>query len=48
MAHIETKDIHKNLRFVGSILRKIMPVFTKGQLVLLRTSEQDFFFAVNK
>jgi len=35
MAHIDNKDIRKELRFVGSVIRKIMPVFTKEQLVKL-------------
>ena len=35
MAQIENKDIRKELRFVGSVIRRIMPVFTKEQLVKL-------------
>lgn len=32
---VYSKDIHKEIRFVGSVIRRIMPVFTKGQLVKL-------------
>lgn len=42
MAHIENKDIRKELRFVGSVIRKIMPVFTKEQLVKLSAKCEKF------
>lgn len=32
MAHVRNRDIHKELRLTGSILRKVMPVFTTQQL----------------
>lgn len=35
MAHIPSKSIRKELRFVGSLLRKVMPVFSREQLVKL-------------
>ncbi len=42
MAHIENKDIRKELRFVGSAIRRIMPVFTKEQLVKLSAKCEKF------
>ena len=42
MAHIENKDIHKDVRFAGRILRKIMPVFTKEQLIKLSVKCEQF------
>jgi len=42
MAHIENKDIHKDVRFAGRILRKIMPVFTKEQLIKLSANCEKF------
>jgi len=42
MAHIENKDIHKDVRFAGRLLRRIMPVFTKEQLVKLSAKCEKF------
>jgi len=35
MPHIRNKDIHRDIRLAGALLRKIMPVFTKEQLIKL-------------
>lgn len=35
MPHIANRDIHREIRWIGIVLRKIMPVFTKEQLVRL-------------
>ena len=40
--NIQNKDIHKDVRLVGSILRKIMPVFTTEQLYTLSEKCEKF------
>lgn len=42
MAHIENRQIHKDVRFVGRIIRKIMPVYTREQMQKLSQQCEKF------